>query len=614
MKQKMIVLLALFLGLDSVCAAQSNPVGSVGPQPAAPESSSASVATPHWEQPQSPANPPALANPQTVQSSLDKLLAVCSAVQLTESEKGDLDTLTSGALNSDLRGSVVAFKKELHDFYVDCVGHQGDLKSDLRELRLAANVRTGTSMLNPGMNLIGLQSAYREAASQLDQVRPDKQVSGQPDSAGTTSLVSKNGGTAILALAVDSGALTSSVNGTATTISGNLEGLGSFLAGKSPISIDPTHRNKLWTIAGRVNVNATFELAQPSTQSTTSTQPATGTSPSAGTQVTIPSSVGKLTGITMQYAMRNPFNPHSATFQSNWEAMKKDLIKPSQDVLTGNDPLVNSLDCKACQTDWTIFQTKLQKGIADKNPKEVADVFDAYTAQVIADAKSADKNFNAKVVAAAKATKLYQDTVSKAVDSAVGNLFTLEYDFAKPASQPESHTFKFAYGNVPSGQTGIRSILSGGSGAKSLFTANLGINIYGGAIPTSAKYGRLHYGQASAEFDRPITLVSSSVPAVFSLAGYWQYQPTASVLNINQSDVAPGTTIDAPTQVLVGTAGSLWVTQAKITLGKGKSGVTVPIGVKWSNKTELLTGNKIGGQVGISYDFSSLSNLFGGGN
>jgi hypothetical protein len=35
--------------------------------------------------------------------------------------------------------------------------------------------------------------------------------------------------------------------------------------------------------------------------------------------------------------------------------------------------------------------------------------------------------------------------------------------------------------------------------------------------------------------------------------------------------------------------------------------MTIPIGVKWSNKTDLLSGNKIGAQVGISYD---LSNLF----
>ena len=31
-----------------------------------------------------------------------------------------------------------------------------------------------------------------------------------------------------------------------------------------------------------------------------------------------------------------------------------------------------------------------------------------------------------------------------------------------------------------------------------------------------------------------------------------------------------------------------------------------------SNKTDLLQGNKLGGQIGISYNFSSLAGLFGG--
>jgi len=34
--------------------------------------------------------------------------------------------------------------------------------------------------------------------------------------------------------------------------------------------------------------------------------------------------------------------------------------------------------------------------------------------------------------------------------------------------------------------------------------------------------------------------------------------------------------------------------------------------VSWSNKTDLLQGNKLGGQIGISYNFSSLAGLFGG--
>ena len=97
------------------------------------------------------------------------------------------------------------------------------------------------------------------------------------------------------------------------------------------------------------------------------------------------------------------------------------------------------------------------------------------------------------------------------------------------------------------------------------------------------------------------------------MAAYWQYQPQASVLNIAAGTVAPSTNIPIPngTQEFVGTAGSLWVAQGKLTI-KGAGGIDIPVGVSWSNKTDLLQGSKVGAQVGISYDLSSLSNYFGG--
>jgi len=188
-------------------------------------------------------------------------------------------------------------------------------------------------------------------------------------------------------------------------------------------------------------------------------------------------------------------------------------------------------------------------------------------------------------------------------------MFTVEYDYVRTPQQPDMHNVTFIWGNSPS------SSGSGSSGnTPTMFSANAGVSVYGGSIPAGATYGRFHYGQAAAEFDLPFSLNSSSKNATFTVAGYWQYQPSASVLNITQSDVAPGTTIPAPTQVLVGTAGNLYVAQAKVSLKGGKSGVNVPLGFKWSNKTELLSGSKYAGQFGISYDFSSIGSLFGGGS
>lgn len=547
------------------------------------------------------------------------LFCLCSSA--ADAQSTTPATLTSSVstpqsvFETDPRTAVRAFKEPLEDFYADSQNpaDADKIPDDLEQLRLAANARTATSMWNVGMQVLDLPAAFRQVVSGLSQVRPDKQLSAQPPSSGTTSLVSKAGGSSILALAVDTGALTSTTSGTTTTVSGNLEGIGSLLMGQSPISIDPTKQNGLRAIAGSITLHATFNLAQPSTKTTTATQPGVPSSPPAGTRVNIPSSVGKFTGLTAQFLIHNPFDPHSQTFRTRWNTTKADLQTAAKAVLAATDALVGDLDCPACQVDWVKAKTDLAAAAASRNPQKVADVFDNYVNTVIDHAKAADPDFNTKVVSAAKAIAAYQQVVRTAIDKTLGHLFTLEYDFGKPLNQPETHDFKLVYGYAMNSTSAINSLLTSGSGAKSLFSANANISIYGGTIPASAKYGRLHYGQVSAEFDTPV-LGGAVKQAVFTVAGYWQYQPDPSVLTITQGDVAPGTSIPAPTQVLVGTAGSLFVTQAKVTIKNGKSGIAVPIGIKWSNKTDLLSGTKVGGQIGISYDFSSLSNLFGGGN
>jgi len=73
-------------------------------------------------------------------------------------------------------------------------------------------------------------------------------------------------------------------------------------------------------------------------------------------------------------------------------------------------------------------------------------------------------------------------------------------------------------------------------------TFNGAASIYDGALPVGAKYGRLHYGQVSAEYDQNINNPQNAYTWQFNLAGYWQYRPQPSVLNIPAGTVAPGTT------------------------------------------------------------------------
>jgi len=67
----------------------------------------------------------------------------------------------------------------------------------------------------------------------------------------------------------------------------------------------------------------------------------------------------------------------------------------------------------------------------------------------------------------------------------------------------------------------------------------------------------------------------------------------------------PDTNIPLPptgAAVLTNTKGSLYVIQAILTVKVPSAGVQVPIGISWSNKTDLLPGNEVRAHVGFTFN------------
>ena len=206
-------------------------------------------------------------------------------------------------------------------------------------------------------------------------------------------------------------------------------------------------------------------------------------------------------------------------------------------------------------------------------------------------------NLSPAVVAAVAQEQLFHEAWIAAMAQAAGTQFSAQYTFNQPLNQPRTHD--------------ITAVLAEDWGQYGSLTSNFSLSIYHGSLPPGAQYGRIHYGQASLEYERTFAKSSSGYQSSFSLAGYWQYQPQPSILNIPAGTVVPGTSIPLPNgiQEFVGTSGSLWVGQGKIII-KGPGGINIPIGVSGSNKTDLLQGTKVGGQIGVSYNFSSLGSIF----
>jgi hypothetical protein len=340
-----------------------------------------------------------------------------------------------------------------------------------------------------------------------------------------------------------------------------------------------------------------MDLAQTSSKTVATSGQAGGTTSTEVDSATIPTGAGKLSSFTARYEVANKFDPRSTTFKENWRkaVAKERLGVQSNAVKAATDAVTKSL-----QTDAPALDADKIMSVAQADPSGVAlaNFFSDYLSEA-SKKVSQDPSVTSGVAQVMQSRAMYRQAWFAALHEAAGNMFTFEYNYNRSINQPITNNLKL--------------IFARDFDTRGMLTFNGSVSLYG-TIPAGAKYGYLYYGQVSAQYDRTLTGKDKSTQTQMTLAGYWQYQPNPSVLNIPAGTVAPGTTIPIPngTQEFVGTAGSLWVTQAKFTI-KAAGGINIPIGVSWSNKTDLLQGSKVGAQLGISYNFSSLRNIFTGG-
>jgi hypothetical protein len=510
--------------------------------------------------------------------------------------------LSNAFCKNDARHEVVAYCNDLFQFQLDVnAGTVANYPVDLNFLDLSNSATAVKFIPLVSSNLTSLAPvAFSGLPTGIVQT-PDQQSGSAGSSSGSTSLLSTAGSAALLSLALDTGALTRSINGTTATLNANADEIFRVITRNMPDCILNCgdvgwFENK---ILNQTNISASFALAQQNSTTTATTGQASGTTPIQVTNVAIPTGAGRLSGITVRYQLMNKFDPRTSEFQQKWTmavANSQSFKDAINNLGNATDPVMRILEQKATQLDRLAIVAVAQ---SDRTGEALANYFSEYFTR----SSRAALQDSALAPAIAKAMQdrtIYRDAWYQVLDQVVGSLLTFDYSYSRPLNQPETHDVKliYAYNFKTMG----------------MLTLNGTASIYGGAIPVGAKYGRLHDGQLSIEYDQTLNDKTSKIQAQLSLAAYWQYQPNPSVLNIPAGTVAPGTTIPLPngTQEFVGTAGSLWVSQAKITI-KGSGGINIPIGVSWSNKTDLLQGSRVGAQVGISYNFSSLAGLFGGG-
>jgi hypothetical protein len=447
-------------------------------------------------------------------------------------------------------------------------------------------------------------SALQAEANQIAQVLSTKmtvpQTGANANTSGSTNLVSKPTTTDLISLASESGAFTDTVNGTTLTAQANANGLRRYLAGDNFSSLRHTSLDVLQDLT----VTTTFNVAQSGTTSAPTTGQATAATPSSIAAILLPSNNLSFTSVGANWVIYRPYSPTSTKFAQKWNAAISGNIKA---INAANVQLYNHLtaldwpsvskdpDVVKARDEWQAVAAEDEKN--ENFDKFVSD-FDTYMYKIL-NVFEENPSFNQMVVNVAGDIGQLTALRNTVLEKARGSLATFKYTYSTPSNKPATHDATAALGYVW-GQN------SKDEGAQLTFNA---AGSWFASIPVGAKYDRVKDYQLSAEFDQPIG-DRKSPRAVFSVAGYGQYQYAANVLKVTVANVIPGTNISVPqnSEVFTSTPGWIGVAQTKLVFNIGK-GTSIPIAVKWSNKTDLLTGSDWKGQFGLSYDVSALSSI-----
>lgn len=461
--------------------------------------------------------------------------------------------------------------------------------------------------LSPTAAVSDEAKAYASALLAWEASRLDKQTGATQTATASTDVVAKPGASGLLSLASESGAFASTVNGSSVILNGNPWNAFHLMTTGSLFEENVCSSNCVNPLR-TTNIIAAFTVDQSKSSTATTSGTANSSTQNLGS-VILPTSSTRLSAITARWNFWHSLDPASSKFQSAW---KSALNSQMQALESGGNDLGKaagalSRDAKVGDPSDAVFQaleseieTELAADYKARNAKQLVLDYESYLERYFARARAnAPKTFDALILAASTSLSTFQQLNQQVIDAARGvPILTAEYTFSRPANQPYTHD--------------LRLIISQAWKTGAQLTGNLAASIYA-TVPSGAAYGRLKSAQLSAQYDQAIGN-KQAPPLVLSFAGYGQYQWDPSVLNITAANLAPGTNIVLPpnAQQFLGTSGWLGIVQAKATIQLQKS-ISIPLAVKWSNKTDLLNASDVRGQFGINYDFGSLIAFLKGG-
>jgi hypothetical protein len=386
------------------------------------------------------------------------------------------------------------------------------------------------------------------SAAEIEDSRVDEQLGAGPGAAGTTNLVSKGGIPAILALAVENGALMQSISGTTVTFQGNPAGIIGALAKKGFDELVPDARAP-WT--QRVSFSASFDTSRGN--------------PSGETQFTADRQ--QLSQWTTRIEIVNRRELSDPRYRVMWEV---DLGRYAANVAGAALTAKSAVNDRPLNEWASATDTALRLAGEDVNAVRV--VLQQRIEGFPRDGLSANTQKALDELAGA-----YSDLVATRASMlnrvAEGLLVTLEYANNRPSIGSQLSTLRFI----------------AAQGGSVELTANASMTFFHDGQPG---VDRLKEFAVAGQIDVPLSRGSALGTFVLSAA--------ARATRARHDPATP--------PELLATAGgaTIAIGQLKLTIPVPGAGVRIPLSISFANRTELIKESIVRANVGITYDLDAI--------
>jgi hypothetical protein len=446
--------------------------------------------------------------------------------------------------------------------------------------------------------------AFKDFVQRLESSRADKQTGAASAGTGGTSPIAQGPVAKVLSVAAEYGALTQTVSKQVVTVRGNLAGLPSALVQQDifPYCVGAERTRGYCVDKSMLGILKRFSFAvsfDPSRPQTLAGQADTS-KPAAGDAqpVTFTGSSREISAISARVEIWNKRDTSTPEFADAWrKKVPEAMNKVSTELLTAGDLVVDVMALKT---------------------------FDAWTKASIIAVRDAKKD-RAKVIAALSSSlsrlvtlasdrtdgvPQFDQRVSDAL-AAYSRFFLAQDDLIEPLATKHVLAFEFTNARpaLQASTSNYRVILDYPLSKSTKVVANGAVTFYNSVPAGQTIVKKYRDAQAGVELDHSLGNLAIVGPAIFSAAGYFQYQHAPALLQVDPSKPLDGISfigLSSDAKKIFATTGNIWLLQAKLSLVSSGSSVKVPVSVTWSNRTELIDKAVLRGQIGISYDLDSV--------